>query len=139
MSRVTALDHVNQPTDSGKSVPTFNRSIKSMKEMTAKRRLGLFPAESSLTCVQQNYLFGRLKEHIKDVLASNTEIQREFTYQLMMSTPNANAFFNILVGWRSGANKAHESVLDKCIRDFQMLYPEVYELINHQAPIYKPS
>ncbi len=139
MSRITMVDQVHQSVDSGESAPTFSHSIKSMKEMVAKRRSGLFSVESSLTSVQQDYLFGQLKEHVKAVLASNTDIQSEFMYQLMMSAPDANAFFNILVGWRSSANKAHESVLDTCIRDFQILFPEVYELVNRQAPIYKPK
>jgi hypothetical protein len=132
MSRIAMVDAVQ-------SAPTFSHSIKSMKEMAAKRRLGLFSVASSLTDVQKNYLFDRLKAHVKDLLASNAEIQREFQYQLMMSTPDANTFLNVLAGWRSSASKAHELLLDTCIRDVKTLYPEIYKFIDAQAPIYKPA
>lgn len=140
MSRITIVDPVpQQPIDPNESAPTFSYSIKAMKDMAAKRRSGLFLTEFSLTEVQRNYLFERLKAHVKDTLAPYTEIHGGFRYQLMMASPDANAFLNILAGWRSSASKAHESLLDTCIRDFKTLYPEIYEFIDGQAPIYKPT
>lgn len=134
MSRITVADHLLDP---DKSAPTFSHSIKSIKEMVAKRRSGLFSAESSLTEVQRNYLFDRLKVYVKDTLAPLPKIQTEFEYQLMMASPDANVFLNILAGWRSSASDAYKPLLDTCIRDFKTLYPEIYEFIDDQAPIPK--
>lgn len=138
MSRTTVIDHAYQSDNVGESAPTFAGSIQSVRVMAAQRRLGLFPVETSITEKQQNYIFGQFKEHVKDTLASHAEIQREFFYQLMMSMPDANGFLNILAGWRSSASKTHEQLLDRCIRDFKTLYPEVYEFIDGQAPIHRP-
>lgn len=138
MSRTAVVDHVDRLIDLNESAPTFSHSIKSMKEMVAQRRSGLFSPVSSLTEVQQNYLFECLKKHVESIFASDTEIQREFQYQLMMSSPDANTFLNLLAGWRSSASKTHEPFFDTCIRDFKTVYPEIYDEINRQAPIHKP-
>ncbi|OGT62381.1 MAG: hypothetical protein A3E85_01110 [Gammaproteobacteria bacterium RIFCSPHIGHO2_12_FULL_45_12] len=137
MSRITVVDRL---ADLNESAPTFGHSIKSMKERVSKRHAGLFSTESSLTEVQRNYLFEQFKAHVKDRLATLANIQAEFLYKLLMKgSPDANCFLNILAGWNSSANDAHKPLLDTCIRDFKTVYPEIYDEINRQEPIYKPK
>ncbi len=118
----------------------FSISIKDKLRMASvcaqSSALGLF--SRGLNAHQSNFVFDQLKEHINHVVLDK-DIKNEFQFKLMMSTSEARTFFCILAGWRSSANEAHVPVLDRCIRDFQTLYPEIYDEINGQESIYKPK
>ena len=120
-------------------VDNFSHSIKDKLRMASDRTqcsaVGLF--SSTLNAHQSRIVFDQLKDHINH-LVSDKKIKNEFLFKLMMISSEPNIFLNILAGWRSSVvEKEYISVLDDCLRTFNVLYPEVYESINQQSPIYK--